>query len=126
MKPRTDTHLYRTDYADVDIAAIKLGDEITVRLPVSTVSPGDIPLFNIGGQVGSGPLGTPPHWIAAKCIVAHHPAHPPPIEVGSDVISPDGNGHGVIRAIVDGQAWVRFAPTILETYKLSELKRITV
>lgn len=58
----------------MDPSAIKAGDEITVRMSVADVLPGDIPLFNVGGPVGGGGLAPGPHWVTAKDVVGHQPA----------------------------------------------------
>lgn len=56
-----------------NLSAIQPGDEITVRVRVTSTLPGDIPLFNIGGPVGNRLLGPGPHWLTAEHVVAHHP-----------------------------------------------------
>ncbi len=60
----------------LDLSAIHVGDEITVRLTVATVLAGDIPLFNVGGPVGGDEVDPRPLWVAAKDVVGHCPKEP--------------------------------------------------
>jgi hypothetical protein len=108
----------------VDLSKIKPGDEIAVRATVRTLDP-EMHHGGPGVEVGfcSGLRG----WVRDTAIVSHTPKA---LSVG-DRVRPTFSGgweayRGIVRAIDDGEAWVRWETGLhaRPDWSLSDLERL--